>query len=406
MISNHEQSRTVTNNVKGTLVDDFGIKRGSWVLFLGVLLILISFTGVSVAQVPVEIHPQESKMPHADFVATTLKRQFRPDMARLYPKHHAALYSYRSKSVSTEIDLLLESKWNVYVVSLSRDRFLVLDRSGMQLVEFNVTKGTKQVIAVRGQGATDLFFPRSMMIEGETVFVPMGGYRITAFDCSVEPCTLGYTVPLDKVNAGSMDRLGGQFLIFRQATGLSNDHPDIETVGAYSASVVDRDGKVVQSFGEGYDYGVHWMLLDAFQKGFIARIPGSDHSVIAYESFPFVYVFDKEHQLKSKLRLPGFTVGERRYEPDTGALHISYNKMSLISQMVRLDQDRVLVEIFSRGIEGVAAKLERSSYHILDPVRTQLHHMGDMTGSTGRLLFTDHGVLFVSEESVRWIPFD
>jgi hypothetical protein len=394
------------NNVKGKLVEDIGIKRGSWVLFLGVLLILISFTSVSTAQVPVEIHPQESKMPHADFVATTLKQQFRPDMAGLYPKHHSVFYSYRSESASTEIDLLLQSKWNVNVVSLSRDRFLVLDRSGMQLVEFNVTKGTKQVIAVRGQGATDLFFPKSMMIEGSTVFVPMGGYRITAFDCSVEPCTLGYTVPLDKVNAGSMDRVGDQFLIFRQATGLSNDHPDIETVGAYSASVVNRDGKIIQSFGDGYDYGVHWMLLDAFQKGFIAHLPGSDHSVIAYESFPYVSIFNKERQLTSKLRLPDFMVGERRYEPDTGALHLSYNKMSLMSQMVRLDQDRLLIEVFSRGGEGVAANFERSSYYILDPFRTQLHHMGDLADRKVRLIFANHGVLYVSEDSVRWLPFD
>jgi hypothetical protein len=386
-------------------VEDIGIKRATSVLFIVVILILV-FASVSVAQVPVEIHPQESKMPHADAVATTLKRQFRPDMAGLYPKHHAAFYSYRSESASTEIDLLIESKWNVNVVSLSSDRFLVLDRSGMQLVEFNVTKGTKQVIAVRGQGATDLFFPKSMMIEGSTVFVPMGGYRITAFDCSVEPCTLGYTVPLDKVNAGSMDRTGGQFLIFRQATGLSNDHPDIETVGAYSASVVDSDGKVVQSFGDGYDYGAHWMLLDAFQKGFILNLHGSEHSIIAFESFPFVYVFDNDYKPASKLRLPDFMVGERRYEPDTGALHLSYNKMSLISQMVRLDQDRLLIEVFSRGGEGVAANFERSSYYILDPFRTQLHHMGDLADSKVRLIFANHGVLYVSEDSVRWLPFD
>lgn len=49
---------------------------------------------------------------------------------------------------------------------------------------------------------------------------------------------------------------------------------------------------------------------------------------------------------------------------------------------------------------------ERSSYYILDPVRALLHHMGDMTGSNGRLLFADDGLLFVTEDTVRWIPFD
>jgi hypothetical protein len=148
------------------------------------------------------------------------------------------------------------------------------------------------------------------------------------------------------------------------------------------------------------------MLLDAFQKGFILNLPGSEYSTIAYESFPFVYVYDKDNKLTSKLRLPDFLVSERRYEPDTGVLHTSYNKMSLLSQMVRLDQNRMLVEVFSRGGEGVTSNFERSSYYILDPVRTQLHHMGDLAGSKGRLIFADHGVLYVSEYSVRWLPYD
>jgi len=358
------------------------------------------------AQGPIEIHPQESRMPFADLEATILKKQFDPDIARMYARQHVAFYSYGTSSKSVELDLLLQSKWDAHVVSLSRNRILVLDRIRSQLVEFNTKNGSKLVIADRGRGATDLFFPKSLVIEGTMVYVPMGGYRITAFDCSNEPCTLSYTVPLDKVNSGAMDLIGDDFLVLRHASGLSNDHPDIETIGAYSASIIDGSGKVVKSFGASYTYGKHWMLLDAFQKGHIVNLAGSELIGLAHETFPYVYVYDHDRQISKKLKLPNFMVGERRYEPDTGALHISYKNFSHIAQMNRVDGERIIIEVSSRGGDGYAENYQRSSYFILDPKRNRLHHMGDVSGGAGRLLFTDHGVLHVTDEYVWWMPFE
>ena len=387
-------------------MEDFSIKRESWVLSLSVFLSLVSFFSVSVAQAPVEVHPQESRMPFADLEAILLKKQFDPSMARMYSRQQVAFYSFSTSKKSVELDLLLQSKWDAYMVSLSYERLLVLDRAGSQLVEFNTAKGTRHIVADRGRGATDLFFPKSLVIEGQTVYIPMGGFRITAFDCSNEPCRLSHTVPLDKVNAGAMDRIGDDFLVLRHASGLSNDHPDIETIGAYSASIIYGNGKVVKSFGASYTYGKHWMLLDAFQKGHIVNLVGSELIGLAHETFPYVYVYNRDHQISKKLRLPNFMLGERRYEPDTGALHISYKNVSLIAQMNRLDDERIIIEVYSRGGDGYAENYQRSSYFMLDPKLNRLHHMGDISGGAGRLLFADHGVLQVTDDSVRWIPFN
>ncbi len=59
-------------------------------LGLALVILLLMFSVDCFAQAPVEVHPQESRMPFADLEAILLKKQSDPSMARMYSRQQVA----------------------------------------------------------------------------------------------------------------------------------------------------------------------------------------------------------------------------------------------------------------------------------------------------------------------------
>ena len=178
---------------------------------------------------------------------------------------------------------------------------------------------------------------------------------------------------------------------------------EIASAGRAAMVEISSDGKIEAEFGKTYDFGKHWMLMDAFKRGFVRHLNGSGLSVAAFASFPILYAYAENNHLKKTFFLSDFKLMKRRYDTSTQAIRIPQETYSRVSSLQKANDRHLLIEVHHRLMEEGQENRDRFDFYALDPSTNASAFLGTLSGENVRLFFTKHGAVLFQNDELFWI---
>jgi hypothetical protein len=229
--------------------------------------------------------------------------------------------------------------------NIDENRFIILDFSRSQLIEYNLSNHSSSIIADIGRGPGDLHFPVGLDVQDNIVYVGRQDGYISKFDCQIIPCVFLEAISLDFTPV-SVSKAGNLFAVLGIVTNTESGSDD-QSDSFNPVRIINEEGTVIDGFGDSYDFSGQAFLLTHpdFSTGNI-QYSRSEHTYIfSYSRFPIIYAYDANSlQIKDTYKLSDFVLGKQRYLPDTRRLNTPEGAVSYIRNLKILDKSMLLIE--------------------------------------------------------------
>jgi len=378
--------------------------------FIGILSVVLFFAACSNEEESqserVVMHPIEKNIPHYDSDHIVVDRSDRvfenlnnfTDLEGL-----TAFLTDTGSFQQVPLDVQISDGFYLKMVSVGEDRLVMLDTDNNFLTEYNLKSNSAVRLAQRGRGPGDIFFSRELIKKGTDIFVVMEDGRITQFDCTQSPCEDKETKRLEQKSPKSLAMTGNGMAVMSIPANLGGNPEAGENGENKAVTVFDRSQNQVATFGETYDTGGHWMLMEPLVgKGYIRYHPEEEVFILAYRRFPFLYVYNSEYELQQTYKISPFTIGKQAYEPETGKRTIVREDHDAINDIDILESGGVLVKIKKstdqRASGGRWIWDEEISYYVIDLANRESFYVGSRQLENSAGLHFTSGKLFKSIE--------
>lgn len=258
-----------------------------------------------------------------------------------------------SASAPLELDVFVGTDVMFQYVTDDKTKGVLLDISNSNLYEYNLSSNEVQKIAQAGRGPGDLFRPSDLAVWEGQVFVPTADGMVSIFDCTNSPCKY-----LRSINLGfvphSIAVTENRLYVMGLPESVSSDHP---------LHVFDREGNLLQSFGEIY-YTENGNLTDMYSQGKIRVDPDSNLVYMVFHSFPLVYIFNNDFELARLYRVEDFNYSnlEVRFDSE-GNMAGLYPKITDYNSMVDLYLEKS-GDVMVRVANGVREESNSTTFTI------------------------------------------
>ena len=370
------------------------------------ILYLLLLTTNSVSQSRIEIHPDVNKIPfwNSDHITIDKKQNLVGNpVSSTFGKILREIGSVNQKG----LNVLLGGKWALSAASFSDRRIILLDRVNLTLIDYDLVSHRSFVLAQSGRGPGDLFFPKEVVVDGNNLFIPMGGSTVTRYNCSQAPCIFEKTIPLEKINYQSVDVLNNQLIGLVSASGIAPTSNSSQNVAPLAVS--NMNGKVTTQFGRNYDFGNRWMLMDTFKRGFVRQIDKLNVSVVAFENYPIIYVYDENHRMIKSYKIGDFVLGKYQYNTSTQAVTIPDSDFSMITGLSTLDREKLVVEVLQRKVRinsGNKTTQDAFRYYIINIENNNSYYLGELNKTDSRIHLLSHGALLYSNDEYFYYRYE
>lgn len=370
------------------------------------ILYLLLLTTNSVSQGRIEFHPDVNKIPSwsSDHITIDKKQNLIGNpVSSIFGKILREIGSVNQNG----LNVLLGGKWALSASSINDRRIILLDRDNLTLIDYDLVSHRSFVVAQSGRGPGDLFFPKEVVVDGNNLFIPMGGSSVTQYNCSRSPCVFEKTIPLDKVNYQSVDVSNNQLIGLVSASGIAPTSNSSQNVAPLAVS--NMNGKVTTQFGKNYDFGNRWMLMDTFKRGFVRQIDKLNVSVVAFENYPIIYVYDENHRMIKSFKICDFVLGKYQYDTTTQAVTIPDSDFSMITGLSTLDNAKLVVEVLQRKFRSNSDNKtlqDAFQYYIINIESNKGYYLGELNYTDSRIHLLSHGALLYNNEEYYFYKYE
>lgn len=375
-------------------------------LFKCAILLMSVLVSNALSQSRIEIHPDVNKIPFwsSDHITIDTKQNLIGNpVSNTFGKILREIGSVNQKG----LNVLLGGKWALSAASINDRRIVLLDKDNLTLIDYDLVSHRSFVLAQSGRGPGDLFFPKEVVVDGNNLFIPMGGSSVTQYDCSRSPCVFEKTIPLDKINYQSVDVSNNQLVGLVSAPGIAPTSN--QNSNAAPLVISSLNGKVTNQFGRNYDFGNRWMLMDTFKRGFVRHVEKLNVSVVAFESYPIIYVYDDNYQLNKTYKITDFVLGKYQYNTSTQAITIPDSDFSMITGLSVLDRENLVVEVLQRKISNNSGNKilhDVFQYYIINIENNKNYYLGELNNTDSRIYLLSHGALLYSNEEYYFYKYE
>jgi hypothetical protein len=360
-----------------------------------------------------EAHPIPEKMPFSEVEAEQLA--ISEDFSSVtLPKPLLTLKEFLeddNRFTTIELTFLSMNKDHFFAKSLHNNQLLLLDVRNDRLVQYDIKEGEYKKLAPTGRGPGDLLFAEEIQLFDDTLYIPMGGYRISVFDCKPDICEYARSLNTG-LNNYSLTKKAGQLAVLSQPmfTGEA-DNEEAYYSQDQSVHFISRDGEIEQSFVPIYDHldpAIRWRVS---AEGSIRSFEEHGYYTVNFSWFPYMYLFDENMNLERKYRFPGFKQGYIDSNPHTLTSTERHNDQSYFTHTTKIDEDWLLIvkrnrentERVRRGIEAD----EVYTYYGFNLSNREMYLIGKdselPTDKQRAIHVTENGLLVNSSESMMWV---
>lgn len=356
----------------------------------------------------ITVHPAQEYMPYSSFEPVKLEARYGGDFLHLLPKNVQILYNILNNESGNlkpeELQILTTN--DIDVKSINKSDLLILEKDNARLIQYSLIDNEYDIIADKGRGPGDLFFPKELTVYKEKAFVGMQAFQISFFLCDGVFCEYENTLNT-KFNNYSIAPVD-DFIKFLGIKPFGREqHPDPSNTDQNLIHKIDYNGEIYQSYFPVYDYRSSLVRQTMNSGGQIRSFPELETIVITFDFFPYVYVFNDSGELNAKYEFPeyiqayyeseenragGFT---GRYIFDSSVTSIRFTSKIDEKWMLVGIRDRREVEFISmeEGFDGY----EWFSYYAFDVEEKKIYKIGDDTekpyGESRILHVVDNGVV-------------
>jgi hypothetical protein len=384
-------------------------------IYFGITIIFLSIISCGKSQErsgQAVLHPIESNIPYHDRSHITISKNNKGDEEN----DQFGLKEYLqnpNNHPGANLDVLSVSPFELFIESIDESRIVILDAGSNAMFEYDIENHEVSEIAILGRGPGGISNARDLTISENMIYVTMMDLRISAFDCSLTPCSYIKEITLEEISPFSADVNGEQVaaLGMKPVSGQTSGNDALQFIPVH---LFDNDGKLLKSGGESYDTEGNWMLVRPFTDGIIRFLPENRGYIVAYQRLPYLYIYDTDMNLTESYKFEDFILGKQEYFPKEGRLRTVMTDYSFINNIYLHKQSNLIVEVETRQnmrISDNRYKWNRKSdfYRVyLDDKKYE--YLGEFvfgkTDSRQAVLLTDHGIIEVNSDHLKWIELE
>lgn len=149
--------------------------------------------------------------------------------------------------------------------------------------------------------------------------------------------------------------------------------------------------------------------MDTFKRGFVRQVEKLNVSVVAFESYPIIYVYDDNYQLNKSYKITDFVLGKYQYNTSTQAITIPDSDFSMITGLSVLDRENLVVEVLQRKISNNSGNKilhDVFQYYIINIENNKNYYLGELNNTDSRIYLLSHGALLYSNEEYYFYKYE
>jgi hypothetical protein len=364
----------------------------------------------------IELHPDPRKVPYINtekFIVPKDIVSAKSDHILIRNFNQIVNEFSVNKDKMTELDFSIGNYDHLGIISLSPNRFLILDKRRNTVDEFNVLLSRSgSPIATYGRGPGDLAFATDLVASNKEILIAMQDQRISSFDCSIVPCSYSNTIILEDFSPFSVDRFMNGFIAvgMQSVRGESDVNRFLES--PEPIRVFDEANGSFFEFGNSYNTDGNWMLARPLTEGIIRADIDEGWIALAFRRFPYLIIYNDQLELSNIYQFDDFITGLQEYHVQERMLNIVMSDHSLINNIFLLSNGHVFIEIEHKKNmrqENYSFIWDRQSdYYLIDIINRKTSFLGNVLfddSSIQKILFAEHGALFINSDSVHWRSF-
>lgn len=296
--------------------------------------------------------------------------------------------------------------------SLSNKKLVMLDKAEDRFVSYDLENHAYQQLAENGQGPGDVMFTQSMEVQDDTIYVGMEDLRISRFILENNSIIYDHTLQTEIVPF-SITLTSSELVTMGQP--LVQDYDPDDKAAEYAAHILNRDGDISKSFGQSYQSDIY-MLKNILDRGSIEYSPENNIYALAFNAFPYIYLFNEETELSKTFKLPNFELSSLHYYSDEMRLRREENQEeSVIYHTTTIGSDWIIVHTFTNinprsETNGEIIHDVRYDYYAINISKQKSYYIGNMKTESGqpqqRFHLSDYGILINKEGKLYWKGID
>lgn len=300
-----------------------------------------------------------------------------------------------------ELKFLARDAYQFDAVSINNHRIILLDKLANRLIEHDLKDDVTTNLAQKGQGPGDINFPQGISKNKGIISIALADMRISEFNCANNPCSHQRTVKLDfrpysLATADDKMAILGSINVGNTGNKIKMEDKLQEIKPIY---ILNIDGEEIKNFGDAYDTEGHWMLLRPLVNNGKIRYLHSEHIfALAYDRFPFIYLYNSNYELEKVYKIDNFIIGKQKYWPKEGRRRIVKQDHSLIRNLQVIKDNYLLLEIEKKTNESIADNRrmwDRSfEYYLVDISNDRSYYLGIISSNNKQSIYLmDNGML-------------
>ncbi len=338
-------------------------------------------------------HPIEENLPHYGEDYITVSNEGDGDYKNDFPDELDRLRSYfnnkeghSERKLSTFVGEVIRTD----IESIDKENIVIFDSFMNQLITYNLTSDTSNIVAQKGSGPGDIHFGMEMSKIDSTVIISMQSLKVSEFHCVHSDCNYERTFPIDFSALSSVKIDDNKYAIFGQ-----NDlrEGDDEKVDREAVRIVDRNGSIKDTFGYYYDTD-NWMLQFTMRGGTVRFNESESTYVFSHLNLPFIYTYNHDYSLKDIYFIEDFTQGSFYHFPESNSASRGRDAASRILDMNVFDQF-ILIKTYTHSDYVLPEDLEyEQSYYIIDLATKNSYYVGSENGLINETIYvTEHHLI-------------
>jgi len=244
-----------------------------------------------------------------------------------------------------ELDVMVHDASSVKIEAVDDARILILDTRDDQLIEYNLSDGTKNQVAGFGRGPRELQHSIDLERAGDFYYVARRDMRLSSFECDSQRCKYDNTIVL-KIQPLSIASVNNKSLAIASGVVMNREdyiEQDIYIDFSPIKLINLEDGQILKEFGKIYNTK-HMTVLERFSRtGIIEYI--SDIERYAYVSnwFPYIYIYNEDLEFEESYKIENHIQNKFEFYPDEQRRRFPDRNHTLISDLKVLKDGRILL---------------------------------------------------------------
>lgn len=297
------------------------------------------------------------------------------------------------------LNLVTKDVTSVEVERISREHFVILDKSEDNLISYNISDNHINKIAGFGRGPGELQHSTDLLLVDNKIYVSRLDMRVSSFNCESGDCLYEDTFQLDTQPISISASHKGIFSIsgnemIKSGESMVND----SEIEFKPVKIIGESGNIIDSFGKVYKTKFR-MVLERFNRtGLLAFFTKSGHYVWASSWFPYIYIYSKDYDLIATYRIENHI--QNKFEFDTVKQTRSFadRDQTEIILLKPIRQDYILIATSTRTnkneVGGEIIYDYRIDYYAIDHKNGKNFHIGTSEKAS------DHQTLIIPIEDM------